>query len=214
MKKLLSLLSITVLFSTNCIATEDSTDAIKVEIKIVKEYELKSPQRNYIYEIRRNGYQVLTDSVKQKRYDIEVAIKNTSDKSIYIWLMTCSWYSNFQFNNNYMSIEEPGCDHNKPSLVEIKPGGFKIYETTLSRSIKFDYPCKGCVYGPQVETTKMGLIIINDIFKQEEEGFLGYNILMQDKSNWKIIWSNPLYLLGKQPQSKTIFSIKEKLAGS
>jgi hypothetical protein len=209
MKKIFLLLSSAVFFSASCIATEDSTDAIKVEIKIIKEYELKSPKRDYIYEIRTNGYQVKTDSVKQKRYDIEVAIKNTSDKPVYIWLMTCSWFDNFQFNNNYMSIEESGCDHNKPRLVEIKPGGARIYETTLSRSIKFDYPCKYCVYGQQVETTKMGLIIINNIFRQKEEGFLGYHLLMMDKSSWKIIWSNPLYLLGKQPESKTIFIIKK-----
>ncbi len=74
---------------------------------------------------------------------------------------------------------------------------------TLVKSIKFDYPCQYCVYGQQVETTKLGLIVINDIFETKINGF-DYDLGMKDKSKWKIVWSNPLQLLGKQPQPKTI----------
>jgi len=70
-------------------------------------------------------------------------------------------------NNNYIYIKGRDCDKNIPNLVEIKPGERKLYNTTLIKSINFDYPYKYCVYGKQVETTKFGLIVIGDLFKRE-----------------------------------------------
>ena len=115
--------------------------------------------------------------------------------------MSCSWEDNFLVNNNYINMEGHDCPKNIPTLVEIKPGESKSYSTTLIKSIKFDYPCKYCVYGRQVETTKIGLIVISDITKPSSNDYFRN---MEDKSKWKIYWSNPLYLLDKQPEPKTI----------
>jgi hypothetical protein len=65
----------------------------------------------------------------------------------------------------------------------------------LVKSIKFDFPCLNCIYGKQVETTKLGLVIIDDIYKPKLDGFFEYDLAMEDESRWKMVWSNPLYLL-------------------
>lgn len=155
------------------------------------------------YEVmyRDENLDIKKDSVSEKRFDIDLTIKNTSTKSIFIWLMSCSWENNFLVNNNYVFVEGHDCTKNIPIIVEIKPGENKLYNTTLIKSIKFDYPCKYCVYGLQVETTKLGLVVISDITKREH---IDYIVNMEDKSKWKIFWSNPLYLLGKQQEPKTI----------
>jgi hypothetical protein len=120
---------------------------------------------------------------------------------MFIWLMSCSWEDNFLVNNNYIFIAGHDCTKNIPTIIEIKPRETKLYNTTLIKSIKFEYPCRNCIYGHQVESTKLGLIVISDITKRE---YIDYTLTMEDKSKWKIIWSNPLSLLGKQPEPKTI----------
>lgn len=87
------------------------------------------------------------------------------------------------------------CDRNFPWLVKFNPGESKNYRTTFSKPIKFENPCQHCIYGPQIETTKLGLILLDDIFEPRISILGGYNVAKKDKSTWKIIWSNPLYLL-------------------
>jgi hypothetical protein len=174
-------------------------------MKAQKEYEVTFSKKYYDRNVRDYGYEITSDSVREKRFDIDVTIKNKSTKTVFIWLMSCSWEDNFLVNNNYMFIRGHECNKNIPTIVEIKAGESKVYTLTLIKSIKFDYPCKYCVYGKQVETTKLGLIVINDINKRE---YIDYRLFMEDKSKWTIIWSNPLYLLGKQPEPKTIDVLK------
>ena len=181
--------------------SQDPPLPITVNIKVEKEYELKENKDNYAAIIRENYYVVNSDSVRQPYFDINLVISNTSNNSISIWLMKCSYYHNFIINNNYISIKGHGCDSNYPILVKFKPGESKKYKFTLARSIKFDYPCEHCNYGPQVETTKLGLIIIDDIFESKMRVF-DYAIAMNDKSKWRIVWSNPLQLLDKQTEKK------------
>jgi hypothetical protein len=176
-------------------AQHDTSYPLTLNIAIEKEYNQKFSKRSFAYDIERGLYNIKKDSVTQKQYDIKVEIKNNSEKSVFIWLMSCSWEDNFEINNNYISLKGHSCDKNIPHLIEIKKGESKIYKTTLSKSIKFDYPCENCIYGKQVETSKLGLIIIDDIFKPKSEGFGEYSLAMEDKSLWKRIWSNPLYLL-------------------
>ena len=187
--------------NANYSLNKDTIPSMEIEIKTKKEYELKFEKEHFKWEVERFHYEITSDSVNEKRVDIDLKIKNNSAKPIFIWLMSCSWEDNFLVNNNYMYIKGHDCDKNIPKIVEIQPGESKFYNTTLIKSIKFDYPCKYCVYGKQVETTKLGLIVINDIFKRE---FIDYLLFMEDQSKWTIIWSNPLYLLGKQPEPKTI----------
>ena len=86
-----------------------------------------------------------------------------------------------------------GCDNNFPEFVEFKPGESRVYTTTLAKSLEFDYHCDGCTGFPRLETTKLGLIIVDDIFGRKPP--VNYFFAMEDKSAWKIVWSNPLYLL-------------------
>jgi hypothetical protein len=185
----------------NYVFSQDMASPLEIEIKIRKEYELKLNKEHFALDANNYQYEIKGDSVNEKRFDIEIAIQNNSAKPIFIWLMSCSWENNFLVNNNYIFIEGNECNKNSPKIVEIKPGTTKFYYTTLKQSIKFNHPCKNCVYGKQVETTKLGLIIINDIFKRE---YTDYFMFMDDKSRWNIIWSNSLNLLGKQPETKTI----------
>jgi hypothetical protein len=85
------------------------------------------------------------------------------------------------------------CDNNFPHIVEFKAGESKSFKTTLAKSMKLNYKCDGCTGFPQVETTKLGLIIVDDIFRRKP--FNNYFLAMEDKSVWKIVWSNSLYLL-------------------
>jgi hypothetical protein len=94
-------------------------------------------------------------------------------------------------------LEGQNCDHNFPELVEIKPGQTKTLLTTASKSLKFDYD-KQMGNWPQVQTTKFGLITIANLYDPKPDGVFGYTLAMEDKSAWKIIWINPLYLLSEK----------------
>lgn len=195
-----------ILFQAKCFSASDTTNnPIDIKIKVDKEYFVTHEKSYYNTVYRDAQYDITSDSTKEKRFDIRLIIKNNSSNTIYIWLMTCSWTDYFIVNNDYIFIEGQACDHNFPEIVEFKPGESKEYKITLIKSIKFDYPPKYTVYGPQVEITKLGLITINNIFKNDEKEIntLTFDTFMRDKSRWTITWSNPLYLLSKQPTPKT-----------
>ncbi len=185
----------------SCLHSQKITDSLQVQIGVQKEYLVTHDKKYYTFIYRDENLHITKDTVSEKRFDVDVTIKNISSKSMFIWLMSTSWEDNFLINNNYIYFAGRDIDHNFPTLVEIKPQESKLYRSTLVKSIKFDYPCQNCIYGKQVETTKLGLIVITDVYKAE---YADYNTLMEDKSKWNIVWSNALYLLGKQPEPKTI----------
>jgi hypothetical protein len=184
-------------------AGQESSLPISVQISLDKEYELVRSRDFYAQTIRDNDYVVNSDSVTQKYYDISLEVRNNSNKAVSVWLMRCSYEDNFIINNNYIFGEGHACDSNYPVLIKFNPGEMIAYKMTLKKSIKFDYPCKNCVYGKQVDETRLGLIIIDDIYNPKIKGF-EYDLVMGDKSKWKIVWSNSLQLLGKQPEPKFI----------
>ena len=114
--------------------------------------------------------------------------------------MKCSWEDNFIINNNYIFIQGHPCDSNYPIRIKLNPGESKIYHGTLLKSIKFDYPGNN-IFGRQVETTRLGLIVVGDILMDEK---FDYDMEMEDKSKWKIVWSNSLFLFGKQPEPQLV----------
>jgi len=189
------------LSATGFLFSQGMIDSLQVGIKVKREYSVTNDKKYYEVIYRYENLDITKDSVSEKRFDIDLTITNTSSKSIFIWLMSCSWEDNFLVNNNYIFIAGHDCTKNIPTIVEIKPNETKLYNTTLIKSIKFEYPCRNCIYGRQVETTKLGLVLISDITKRE---YIDYMLNMEDKSKWKIIWSTPLSLLGKQPEPKTI----------
>ncbi|WP_153800811.1 hypothetical protein [Foetidibacter luteolus] len=177
------------------------TDSLQIEIRVKKEYLATHDKKYYEVIYRYENFDITKDTVAEKRFDIDLTIKNTATNSIFIWLMSCSWEDNFLVNNNYIFIAGHDCDKNIPTIVEIKPGESRRYNITLIKSIKFDYPCRNCIYGRQVEETKLGLILISDITKRD---YIDYLLNMEDRSKWIIVWSNSISLLGKQPEPKTI----------
>ncbi len=181
MNRLLLLLVALFLVDEKSLAQCDTTFPLSVTLRIEKEYYLKFLKSHYSYELARGEYVIGTDSVKEEQYDIEVVLKNNSKKQIFIWLMTCSWEDNFQINNNYIRQHGISCDKNFPELVQFNPAESKIYKITLSKSIKFENPCKNCIYGPQIATTKLGLIVIDDVYKPKLKAFMGYTLAMEDK---------------------------------
>lgn len=183
---------------------QDTSLPIKLELSLQKEYTIRLHKDDYRIDVKRYGYEVSTDSVEQKHYDVQVTIQNTSTKPVYIWMMSCSWENNFWVNNEYIFMAGHDCYKNVPTLVEIIPGAKKAYTTTLIKSIKFDHPPKYTIYGQQVETTRMGLIIVNDVGNRKDMSMSDYLLAMEDKSKWKMVWSNALYLLDRQSQLTTI----------
>lgn len=169
---------------------------LSVSIKVDSAYTRTNSKRSgYIKALtRKYDYYIKGDSVKQDFFNISLTIKNTSDTIISIALMSCSWQDNFIVNNDYISIPGEDCDNNYAIGVEFQPGESKVYRTTLIKSIKLDYPCKGCAPPPPVETTRLGLIILNDPLRRKAET-VNYYLGMEDKSTWTMVWSNPLYLL-------------------
>jgi hypothetical protein len=196
-----SFIIVLIISATSYLHAQNGSDSLTVEIKVKKEHFVTHSKKFAEVIYRYENLDITKDSVTEKRFEIELIIKNVSKSSKFIWLMSCSWEDNFFVNNNYIFIAGHDCDKNIPTIVEIKPNESKIYNTVIVKSIKFDYPCKNCFYGQQVEETKLGLVLISDITKRD---YVDYTLNMEDKSKWKIIWSNSLLLLGKQPEPKTI----------
>lgn len=175
-----------------CNYSQETKSPLSVELKLTKQYDTTYRKKDFYFGQEKNGYDVSGDTLKQHLFDVDFTIKNNSKNSIFLWLMSCSWTDNLLVNNDYMFLDLEECNKNVPQRIEIKAGQSRTYSSNLTKSIRFDYPCKGCIYGKQVVTTKLGLIVINDIYKDE---YIDYITLMRDKSKWVIYWSNPLYFL-------------------
>lgn len=164
-----------------CYAQHDSL-YIKVHIKTDSEYvKSYSTKTKYIQRmIKENNYVAKGDSMHEKHYNISVTITNTSDTMITIYLMSCSWTDNLMVNNRYMYLPGAECDSNFPEAVEFKPGESKTYKTTLRKSMKFDYRSQRLGNWPEVEVTKLGLILVKDLFGRDPG--VNYFLAMDDKS--------------------------------
>jgi hypothetical protein len=182
------------------LAQSDPISPISVTIKLEKEDSDVLSKEYFSNASDRFEFSITTDSVKQEQYDIEVSIKNNSTRPVFIWLMTCSRMENFEINNDYIFENWHSCTRDFPELVKFDPKESRVYNITLRKSIKFDYPCRNCIHGPEVASTKLGLILIDDIYKPGLD-FQKYLLAMEDKSLWKIVWSNPLFLLTKNEVS-------------
>jgi hypothetical protein len=158
---------------------------LSIKIRLVKEY--------FVPYNRSINYIPANDSINEKRFDIQVSLKNNSDSTIYIWLKSCSWEENFLINNTYIFFAGKDCDGNYPRTVRIKAKDSLTLNMTLTRTIMWDNPCKYCIGQlSEVTTTKIGLIYID---KMHCNGFWEYRKIIGDKSRWDdIIWSNSLYL--------------------
>ncbi len=166
---------------------KDNDCKLKINFYLDRDY--------YVSYNRKLNYEPANDSVKEKRFDIRFSIFNNTDSLIKFWTMSSDWQRNFLINNSYITFLLPNAiNHNYPHQIKIKPHDSILIKTTLVRNIEYDNPCKGCVgcFADQghVQTTKIGLIFIDSSCKSDEE----YDNCMNDKSRWKIVWSNSLNL--------------------
>ena len=146
--------------------------------------------------------ETLLDSLEQTNYSVEIELKNESKRPIFLWLMICSWEENFLINNDYIRYIGQGCDKNYPELVEISSGNVKKLAVTLRRLIDLQNPNDDRPSQLQIPQTKLGLILVDNLFKPKLKDFLGYLVAIKDKSSWNIVWSNPLVLAGIPKRSK------------
>jgi hypothetical protein len=158
---------------------------LSIQINLIKEY--------FVPHSRPTDYIPANDSIKEKRFEIQVSLTNNSDSAISFWLMSCSWEDNFLINNTYIYFAGKDCDKNAPEIVTIKSKATILLTTTLNRATMWDNPCQNCIGQiSNVRTTKIGLIYID---KEHCKGLFDYLNISGDKSLWNtIIWSNLLNL--------------------
>ena len=159
-----------------------STD-FSVNIKLLKEY--------YVSDSINIGYEgeSLPKHIVNKRYDIQISLENNTDTSINIVLMKCSWEENFIINTQYIEYVPKACDSNYPHMIEIKPHEQFVLTGTLEKS-KYIVECETCSEYSKSVILRLGLIYIPHV--KNGTYFSEYSRIMEDKSLWNIIWSNPL----------------------
>lgn len=141
--------------------------------------------------------QIFTDSIyrycedipyeyfQNKKYEVQIDIKNNTDSVINIVLMTCSWDDNVIINTPYISYSRGDCNGNYPRMINIKPHDKQTLTTNIQKN-KYIQECETCPMYSKLIDLRMGLIVITDIHS--------YDSIMNDKSSWNIIWSNPIRL--------------------
>lgn len=173
-------------------------DVIKVEISLDKKFDSIDSASRFEDEIKQYRYSVNSDSVKLKYSKINVNIINKSSEPIYLWFVDCQMYRSFETNNDNMIIETWGCGKFKSYKLKIEPKEKFTYNLLLYQSIRYDYPNADNIYGYPQESTKIGLIIFDNIYHDMGE-VNNYWGLVRDKSGQQTIWSNPLNLLDYKP---------------
>jgi len=172
MKRLLILAICSFMF-VHSYSQSDTTLPVKIELNLIKADTI-----------------INTNASPTYSFDVEISIKNTSQDSIVIWLMECSWWMNFLVNNDYIYIRRGSCDANSPLPIPFKGGESKMIKATLLRLIKGN--------DPEVLTTKLGLIITDSVILNSKLNLIPYDGTATDKSKWRIVWSNPLYISDKK----------------
>jgi hypothetical protein len=187
--------------------SQKDTTPIKVKLSLEKEYTKSLSKNDYWVrnQIDQQSLNVKSDSVIVHYYDITIEIENVGERDIYIWMMTCSWQHNFEINNNYINFYHRGCDSNFPIREKIKSKSKITFNGTVRKNLKFDYPNENSVYGKQIELTKVGLIIIDDFYKPNRE-MVNYSLNMEDKSKYKLIWSNGINLFRENNRNQKEFN--------
>ena len=102
MKSVRILIILLSLVTNSYCQSADSTLPVKIELKLIKSdtvYVSKKADAMAYY-LKRKNITIKGDSVVMKSFDIEMTLSNTSQDSIFISLMTCSWWDEFLVNND------------------------------------------------------------------------------------------------------------------
>lgn len=156
----------------------EAKEPLSVQIDLLKEYIVRDSIYNYCED-------TVLEYIDNKRYDIQIALENNSDTTVSVMMMTCSWNENIIINTPYIEHLRGDCNSNYPHLVDMKPHDRYVLTANLEKN-KHIRECQSCPEYNQSIYLKMGLILI--------QSFNGYDSIMNDKSSWQIIWSNPIEL--------------------
>ena len=201
MKHIFLIILVTTLYQYSYAQT-NLNDIIKVEISFEERYDSVVSTYQFRDEIEQYGYSVNSDSVKLKYSKINVDIINKSSQPIYLWFVGCQMYRSFETNNDNMIIETWGCGKFKSYKLKIEAKEKYTYNLLLYQSIRYDYPEPDRVYGYPEESTKIGLIVFDEIYHDMGE-VNDYWSHVRDKSGQQRVWSNPINLLDyKSPKNK------------
>ncbi len=194
MKNLLFLLSTFLITVARCFSSQDTTSPLKIEVKIVKEYEVNLSAVVHAYGDHKDEYAVTADSVIEKRWDVDIMVTNTGKYTVTNYQYTCSWSSSFEFSNRYIYFLGWPCDQNICCIpVSYNPGESKLYQATIRKRRSLKDSCKSCYLNPPQELeTKIGLI-----------SFINGN-------EQSVIWSNPVYLFKKDRINRTLAPFKNE----
>lgn len=181
---LLYIILITLSCSNKSPSTEENSIGFSVKIMLLKEY--------YVPDSIHIGYdyESLPKHINNKRYDVQISLENNSDTTINIVMMTCSWDENIIINTPYIKYVFEDCNSNYPHVVVIKAHEQYTMTATLEKS-KYIDECETCPEYSKSVTLRLGLIYI-PYSNNDKPLFREYFQIMEDKSLWKTIWSNPL----------------------
>jgi len=162
--------------------TKEAKAELSVNIKLIKEYFVNDS----ILWLNPTKY------FKNKRFDIQIFLENNSDTAIAFVKMKCSWEESFIINTPYIEYIGKECNGNYPHEVIVKAHDKFTLNTSLEKSKHID-ECESCTGYSKTVMLKLGFIYI----PSSQDIYSSYDSIMEDKSLWNIIWSNPL-LLNKQ----------------
>ena len=109
----------------------------------------------------KNKIRVWSEEPKLKKYEcfvVPVTIHNYGDKTIYYASWSCSWYFDYQLNNDKLSISSNYCDKNLRITIEVPP------HTTRTQAVVIVSADDILKYS---EVTKIGLKVNNMIWSNE-----------------------------------------------
>lgn len=165
-------------FFTKCSWEKEQLSPLTIELALLNEAVVKDSLCNY-------SDNIVSEYIENKNYEVQLLFKNNTDSVISLVLMSCSWDENIIINTpfiNYIPIE---CNKNFPRLIEIQPYGSHILIANLEKN-KFCQECESCPSYNKIVDLKMGLILVPKLEV--------YDSIMDDKSSWNIIWSEPIVL--------------------
>jgi len=108
--------------NVSCNYSQNTKSPLSIELKVTKQYDTTYYKKDFYFGREKNGYEVPGDLLKQHVFDVNITIKNNSESSVFLWLMSCSWTDNLVVNNEYIFLDLQECNKNVPQRIEIKSG--------------------------------------------------------------------------------------------
>ena len=163
---------------SSCNKSEKKSDQIveeplSITIELLNEKVSKNALKNF------SDYDGDKPYIDNINYEVEITLNNNTDSILHFVSMTCSWDQNIIINTPYITYLRDDCNSNYPHVINIEPHDRRTLRAFLEN--------KRFVQGSEKEVDlRMGLIMITDV--------ADYDSIMEDKSAWSVIWSNPITL--------------------